>query len=372
MKTPRVSDIVGIINKIAPVRFAEAWDNPGLQVGDSAATAERIMVALDACQGSVAAAIAHGCTLLLTHHPLLFKPLKRLSRQDPDGALVCRAIEGGLTIVALHTNYDVATGGVNDLLAERLGIAVTGPLQVTAVDEMVKLVVFVPAGYEDTVLSSLSQCTARIGKYSDCSFRVAGTGTFRPLAGSAPFIGTTGELASVQESRVEVILLRSDSDAAVAALKKVHPYEEPAYDFYPLINRGEAHGLGRIGDLQSSVTLLEFARTIKERLDIPAVRYVGDSERTVKRVALCGGSGVSLLREARFKGADLLVTGDVKYHDAREAEAHGIALVDAGHFATERLMISGLADALGNELALRGFTADLVKFDGEKEPFSYV
>jgi dinuclear metal center YbgI/SA1388 family protein len=295
-----------------------------------------------------------------------------LSKQDPDGALICRAVEKGLTIVALHTNYDVAAGGVNDLLAERLGLAVSSPLKVTIVDELVKLVVFIPEGHESKLLEALSRFSRVIGNYSDCSFRVAGVGTFRPCEGATPYIGKEGELSSVGELRMEFILLREDIDAAVIAMKKVHPYEEPAFDLYHLVNRGEAHGLGRIGDLQKPVTLLEFAGMVKERLDIPALRFVGDQGRKVRRVAVCGGSGVSLLKEARFKGADVLVTGDVKYHEAREAEAHGIAVIDAGHFATERLMVSGLAACLERELSLKGFKADLVRFDGEKEPFLYL
>jgi putative NIF3 family GTP cyclohydrolase 1 type 2 len=185
-------------------------------------------------------------------------------------------------------------------------------------------------------------------------------------------VGEHGALASVKESRLEMILLHADSNAAVSALKKVHPYEEPAFDLYRLFNRGNSYGLGRIGTLGESVTLLQFAGIIKERLDIPALRYVGDGGRTISRVAVCGGSGTSLLKAAKFKGADLLVTGDVKYHEAREAEACGIALIDAGHFATERLMISGLVLALERELSRNGFKAGLFGFNGEKEPFNYV
>ncbi|GAM09525.1 putative GTP cyclohydrolase 1 type 2 [Geobacter sp. OR-1] len=372
MKLPRVSDIVGIINKIAPLRFAEGWDNPGLQVGDTALPVERIMIALDAGRDSVEAAIANNCQLLLTHHPLLFKPLKRVSRQDPDGAIVFRSIEAGLAIVALHTNYDVAAEGVNDLLAERLGLSCTAPLRVTGSDELVKLGVFVPVGYEEPVLEALFGFSSQLGNYSDCTFRVNGTGTFRPLPGADPFIGKEGTRESVEEARVELVICADEIDAAVTAMKKVHPYEEPAYDIYCLRNRGNRFGLGRIGEVDEQTTLFEFARHVKECLETPAVRCVGDGKRKIKRVAVCGGSGVSLLNEARFRGADVLVTGDVKYHEAREAEALGIALVDAGHFASERLMISGLAGRLERELPLLGFKVDLIAFDGEKEPFLYV
>jgi len=366
----RVSDVIGMINKIAPIRFAEAWDNPGLQVGDPTVKTERIMVALDACRDSVEAAIAERCTLLLTHHPLIFKPLKRVSSQDPEGALLLRAIVNGLSIVALHTNYDIAVGGVNDLLAERLGLCVTGPLQVTGSEELVKLAVFVPPGHEEKVMSALFKFSSSIGNYAECSFRVAGTGTFLPLPGSTPFIGEQGKRSSVEELRVEVLLRREDLDAAVSAMKKIHPYEEPAFDLFQLHNRGAARGLGRIGELPEETTLAEFALSVKGRLDASALRFVGDGMRKVRRVAVCGGSGASLLTESHFRGADVLVTGDVKYHDARAAEALGLAIIDAGHFATERLMVSGLADRFEQEFKRLGAGVAVIPFTGEQEPFS--
>ena len=330
------------------------------------------MVALDACPASVEAAIAGRCNLLLTHHPLIFKPLKKLSTADPDGSLIFQAIRNDLSIIALHTNYDIAAGGLNDLLAERLGLGATDPLQMTGSEELLKLSVFVPKGHEERVMEPLFRFSGFIGNYADCSFRVTGTGTFRPLSGAAPFIGEVGERAAVEESRIEVLLRRDDLDAAVAAIKKAHPYEEPAFDLYPLANRGSARGLGRIGDLSEETTLAHFAGFVKQQLGASGVRFVGRQERKVKRIALCSGSGASLLREAAFKGADVLVTGDLKYHEARDAEALGIAVVDAGHFATERLMIGGIVERVAKELEGLRYTAAVVPFDGEKEPFTYV
>jgi putative NIF3 family GTP cyclohydrolase 1 type 2 len=169
-----------------------------------------------------------------------------------------------------------------------------------------------------------------------------------------------------------VLIRRDDLDAAVAAMKKVHPYEEPAFDLYPLLNRGAIRGLGRIGDLASATTLSQFAQIVKDRLGASAVRYVGDKDRKVKRVALCGGSGTSLLHQAKFRGADLLVTGDVKYHEARDAEAMGVALMDAGHFCTERLMIRGVAARVEAECLQQGGEVEVVCFEGERDPFVYL
>lgn len=372
MLTPRVSDIAGIINKIAPFAYAEEWDNVGLQVGDAAAPAGKIMVALDAGRDAVEAAVAAGCQLLLTHHPFIFTPLKKIALADPLGSLIALAIRHDLAILSLHTNYDIAAGGMNDLLAERLGIGSCVPLKVAGTEELVKLSVFVPEGHEERVLESLFRFSGAVGNYRDCSFRTAGIGTFRPLEGAQPFIGQVGIREAVAENRVEVLLRKGDINAALNALRKAHPYEEPAFDLYPLLNRGDARGLGRIGQLQEATTLAEFAAAVKERLGVAGARFVGEPGRMVRKVALCGGSGVSLLREAHWQGADVLVTGDVKYHEARDAEALGLALIDAGHFATELPMVRGVVERLGDELRSRGVVAEVIAYEGEREPFRFI
>src|SRR6266702_5719529 len=291
MNTPKVSDVVGIINKIAPFGRAEEWDNVGLQVGDPAAPVEKIMVALDPGKDALEAAVAAGCRCLLTHHPFIFKPLKRISLADPMGELLALAIKHDLAVISLHTNLDVAQGGVNDLLAGLLGVASSEPLKVTDREEFVKLAVFVPTGSEAQVLEALFRFSGFIGNYSDCSFQSAGTGTFKPLDGAKPFIGEVGKRECAEESRIEVLLRNEDVTAAVNALVKAHPYEEPAYDLYPLLNRGKASGLGRIGLLQKETTLVRFAASVKNNLDAQSLRFVGAAGRKVRKVALCGGSG---------------------------------------------------------------------------------
>ncbi len=372
MITPRVSDIVGIINLLAPFSLAEEWDNAGLQVGDPAALAGKIMVALDPGSPAVEEAVASRCQLLLTHHPLIFRPVKRLSPSDPLGRLLFLAIKNDLAIISLHTNFDIAWGGVNDLLAERLGLSGCEPLKPTYAEELVKLSVFVPMGYEERLMEALFKVCGSIGNYRDCSFRTEGIGTFRPLEGAEPFLGEIGRRENVEESRVEFMLSKGDVNAAVKALRANHPYEEPAFDIYPLLNRGKSAGLGRIGLLPAPLPLADFASMIKERLGLDGARFVGDAARMVKKVALCGGSGASLWREAASKGADVLVSGDVKYHEARDADAQGVALVDAGHFSTELPMVKGLSELLGAELANKGFAAEITAFEGERDPFRFI
>ncbi|GLI38438.1 Nif3-like dinuclear metal center hexameric protein [Geobacter hydrogenophilus] len=371
MITPKVSDIVGIVNKIAPHDLAEEWDNVGLMVGNPSEPATRIMVALDGTPDTIDAAIADRCQLLLTHHPFIFRPLKHISSADPIGRLVLKAASHSLAVISLHTNFDIASGGMNDLLAERLGVSNCRPLKVTTSESLVKLVVFVPKGHEEQVRDALFLFSGVIGAYRDCSFQCAGTGTFKPLAGAQPFIGQVGTREYVEESRIEVLLEKRNLSAAVTALVKAHPYEEPAFDLFPLLNRGPEQGLGRIGVLAEETTVSAFADEVKGRLGLAGVRFVGDGARPVRKVALCGGSGMSLLRDAQRQGADVLVTGDVKYHEARDAEALGVAIVDGGHFGTEVLMVESVAKRMAVELASRRFEAEVIPFCGERDPFTW-
>ena len=343
----------------------------GLQLGDPARQVSRIMVALDPGRPAVDAAVEARCQLLITHHPLIFTPLKKISATDETGRLVVHALKNDLSIISLHTNYDIAQGGVNDLLAQRLGVVGALPLKVTGSDEFIKLAVFVPHGFEERLLDALSPFIAPIGNYRDCSFQGDGVGRFTPVAGAKPFVGEVGVRHLEKESRLEFLLPKERLAAALATLKGAHPYEEPACDLYPVLNRGATRGMGRIGTLQEATTAGEFALVVKERLAASGVRLVGEPGRRVKKVALCGGSGASLIHEAARKGADLLVTGDVKYHEARDAEAMGIAVLDAGHFATEFPMVQGLASALTDALVARRFEAEVVAYQGEREPFSF-
>lgn len=369
MNRAKLSDIVGIINKIAPPALAEEWDNVGLQVGDTSAEIGRIMVALDPGLPAIDAAIQNSCQLLLSHHPFIFKPLKRITSGDETGRLIQKAIRGDLAVLSLHTNYDTASNGVNDLLARALGLKKLSPLRIVKREELLKLVVYIPETHLDAVMAELLQYGAMQGHYDECSFRTAGTGTFRPLDGAAPFIGTRGKREAVAENRFEILLPKTGLQPALKALCKVHPYEEPAFDIVPLLNEGEAAGIGRIGLLPAPLAVRDFAVQVKQRLSAASVRVVGDLDRQAAKVALCGGSGMSLLHEAVRAGADTFVTGDIKYHEAREAEALGITLIDAGHFATEQLMVAGLATRLGLELKKRKFDAEVLQCSLETDPF---
>jgi dinuclear metal center YbgI/SA1388 family protein len=331
------------------------------------------MVALDATPAVIESAIQDDCQLLVTHHPLIFKAQKSISTATTQGRSIHSAIRGGLAIVCMHTNYDIAGGGLNDVLSQRLGLTASVPLQITARQELAKLVVFVPEGHLDGLRAALLPHAERLGAYRDCSFSAAGEGTFTPLEGAAPFIGRVGELEKVPEYRLEVLLDRARVPQALKSLAAAHPYEEPAYDIYPLHNSGNDAGLGRIGTLPDAVRLADYAALVAERLGAPGIRFVGDPAATVKRIALCSGSGASVMRSAARSGADVLVTGDVKYHEAREAEDLGIALIDAGHFNTEIIMAVAVRDRLLQLLRDAGFDGCRVHAcDIESDPFRYI
>ncbi|MBE0596392.1 MAG: Nif3-like dinuclear metal center hexameric protein, partial [Desulfuromonadales bacterium] len=238
---------------------------------------------------------------------------------------------------------------------------------------LVKLVVFVPAGYEETVAAALFQAGAgQIGNYDCCAFRSPGTGTFRPSEQARPFIGQQGVIERAHEVRLETIVPQERLARVVDKMLKAHPYEEVAYDLLPLANRRPGVGLGRIGNLAEPLTLEAFAGQVKQALGGGGMRLVGDLGARVAKIAVCGGSGASLLPEAARQGADVLVTGDLKYHEARQAQSLKIAVIDAGHFATERLAVPRLAQALRAEAARRPLAIEFIEMEGEADPFQTV
>lgn len=365
----RIQDLLGLIHKLYAPELAEDWDNVGLQVGDPGAPLERVMVALDPGLSAVQAARDAGAQVLVTHHPLLFRPLKRLTPEDAVGQAIWMAVRDGVAIISAHTNLDCAVDGLNSWLAAKLGVKQSTPLQPITGDYL-KLIVFIPAGHEQSVAKSIFSAGAgQIGAYDECSFRSCGQGTFRPGQGTNPFIGEVGQSEQVDEIRFETIVPKRKLARVLEKMQKAHPYEEVAYDLVPLQNQVPGAGLGRIGRLEQATTLDVFAARVKTTLECDHLRLIGVGSRPVHKVALCGGSGAGLLQTAHRQGADVMVTGDVKYHDARQAEELGIALIDAGHFATEKLMIEQVADSLREAARQRRWEVVFETYAGEQDPF---
>lgn len=367
----RIQDLVGLIHRLYAPELAEDWDNVGLQVGDPGRPLHRVMVALDSGLEAVEAARDAGAQALVTHHPLLFKPVKRLTPDDAVGKVLWTAVRDDVAIISAHTNLDCAVDGLNSWLAQKIGVEQAIPLQAVAGDYL-KLVVFVPVGHEDAVADALfSAGGGQIGAYDQVSFRSSGEGTFRPGPGAQPYIGTLGQREKTEEVRLETIVSKRKLPRVLEKMQKVHPYEEVAYDLLPLQNQVPGAGLGRIGRLAQQTSLGEFAARVKESLGCDHLRLIGADQMPVRKVALCGGSGAFLLQTAHRQGADVLLTGDVKYHEARQAEELGIALIDAGHFATEQLMIEQVTQSLQAAARQLNWGVAFEAYTGEEDPFRF-
>ncbi len=371
----RLQDLLGLVNRYYPQHLAEDWDNVGLQVGDLTQEVTRVMVALDPTLTTVNTAIEHNCQALITHHPLIFTPLKKISLSDTTGTILYTAIRNNLAIISVHTNLDHASDGLNDWLATTLHLRDFQPLLRPKAGELLKLVVYVPENAADAVADAMFKAGAgSIGKYDHCSFRSAGVGTFRANTGCNPHSGTIGSEARVDEVRLETIVARALIKRVIERMEKQHPYEEAAYDIIPIENSAQNIGLGRIGSLDKPLGFEQFASHCKDQLNCSSVRAIradGDAggDKVISKVAVCGGSGAFLIREAARQGADVLVTGDVKYHEAMGAQELGLAVIDAGHFATEHIMANYLARKLTSVTQQRNWSVEYMVAPHEIDPF---
>jgi len=335
------------MDKLAPRYLAENWDNVGLLLGSPAQKVTNILVTLDVTKEVVDQAIKDSVDLIITHHPLIFKPLTKIRTDLPQGQVLASLLKANIAVYAAHTNLDSAMGGVNDILADKLNLEEIQPLAIRYTEKMYKLVVFVPETHLEVVRRAITEAGGgHIGNYSHCTFAGKGVGSFLPLEGAEPFIGKVGTLEYAEECRLETIIPEKVSRRVLKAMLKAHPYEEVAYDMYQLLNSEKGFGLGRIGKVTSPMTVMDFVTHVKKALQIDYVRVSGALDKIIKKVAVCGGSGASLLHKATFAGADVLLTGDVKYHEAQESLGADIVIIDAGHFATEQPVLPYVAQYL--------------------------
>lgn len=339
--------IVEAMERLAPKYLAESWDNVGLLVGSPSQKVAKIAVTLDVTQAVVDQAIRDGIDLIITHHPVIFKPVTRIRTDLPQGQILSSLLKANIAVYAAHTNLDSAVGGVNDILAVKLGLQQAEPLAVSYTEKMNKLVVFVPKTHMEIVQRAIIEAGAgHIGNYSHCTFSSEGIGSFLPLDGAQPFIGECGTVHYEDEMRLETIVPDKISRRVIKAMLKAHPYEEVAYDMIQLANPGHVLGLGRVGQLAMPLPLADFIEQVKTALGREHVSVAGARDKMVKKVAVCGGSGAGFIPKAAFAGADVFITGDVKYHEAQDALAAGMAVIDAGHFATEQPVVSFVAEYL--------------------------
>ncbi|MBF0452023.1 MAG: Nif3-like dinuclear metal center hexameric protein [Candidatus Magnetomorum sp.] len=365
-----VNDIIGAMNTIAPSDLAESWDNIGLQVGDPKWTVRRVWMALDPLPEVIQSAIEQKIDLIITHHPLLFDRLSCVNLADPVGRTIADAIQHKIAIYAAHTNLDKVSHGINDILAKKLGMKEIHPIVPDATSTSVKLVLFVPQSYTQDILNALFEKNAGvIGQYSKCSFRVEGVGTFQPGKSASPFLGKKGQLEHIKECRIETIISLKDVPEIIRYVKEYHPYETMAYDIYSLKNAPSEQGIGRVGKLSEPMILKELADMINKTLDLSYVRMIGDPNLVIHRLAVCSGSGGSLLKNIFALGVQAYVTGDLKYHDARNIEAHQIGAIDVGHFETEHLFIDHIIPKLQNILDTRNWPVEVMPCPIEQSPF---
>ncbi|BCN59577.1 Nif3-like dinuclear metal center hexameric protein [Prescottella equi] len=337
---PTLADVIGALETAYPPALAESWDSVGLVAGDPADEVRKVVVAVDATTAVVDEALASGAQLLLVHHPLLLRGVDTVGAHTPKGALLHRLIRGGCALYSAHTNADRADPGVSDALAGALGLVATRPLVPIPDTATDKWVVMVPTTDTVQVREALFAAGAgELGDYRECSWTVTGDGQFRPLPGAAPTLGVVGEVEAVREDRVEVIAPRRSRARILAALRAAHPYEEPAFDVFETADFPGSRGLGRIGELPEPQTLREFTARVAAALPRTewGVRAAGDPDRVVRTVAVCGGSGDSLLDTVSGLGADVYVTADLRHHPADEhLRRGGPALVDVAHWASEQ------------------------------------
>ncbi|MFT9848675.1 Nif3-like dinuclear metal center hexameric protein [Aneurinibacillus sp. REN35] len=364
--------IIQYFEQFAPKHLAMEGDKIGLQVGTLNKEVKKVMIALDILEEVVDEAIAEEVDLIIAHHAVIFRPLKNLRTDMPAGRLYEKLIKHDVAVYIAHTNLDVAEGGINDLMAEALALKEVEILEQWHEQKLKKIVVYVPVSHVEAVREAMSQAGAgSIGNYSHCTFGVQGTGTFMPEEGTNPFIGEKGTLEKVEEVRLESIVPQELQSRVLKAIHKAHPYEEVAYDIYPVEQAGTTWGIGRIGKLSEPVSLRAFAEQVKQAFDVNGARVVGDLDRQVQKVAVLGGDGNSFVSKAMFRGADVLVTGDIYYHTAHDAMAGGLSIVDPGH-NIEKIMKTGVKNILDKRLQEDKLETEIVVSIVNTDPFTFL
>lgn len=365
-----LSEIAGMVDTIAPFRLAYDWDNVGLQLGDPAQVVRRLLIALEVRPQVIAHAKAHACGALLVHHPLIFRPQKSIRADDPAGRLQIDLIRAGIGLVAAHTNLDRVHCGTNGALASILDLADTAPVEPARGHDQFKFVVFVPRDHTAKVIEAIHRGGgARIGNYSHCTFRSEGTGTYIPGEGTRPFSGTPGRLEQADEDRLEAVVPAGALKDVLHEVIQAHPYEEVAYDVYPLHEAVARQGLGVAGTLHTATAVGKLACILKEACGSETTSIVGDPKRKVRRVAVVSGSANGTLASVLASGAELLVTGELAYHQAMDASDQGLSVIALGHAASEKIFARRLKSELDKcPLAIHA-KLETIAFDEFPDPF---
>ncbi len=344
----KLQQLTNFLDRYAPPAYQEDFDNSGLLVGEPDMELKGVLVTLDCTEAIVEEAIHRGANAIVAHHPIIFGSLKSLTGKDHVERTVMKALRNNVAIYATHTNLDKVRHGVNAKFAEKLGLKdlrCLSPMK----GELLKLVLFCPTESADEVRQAIFEAGGgAIGDYSSCSFNGEGFGTFRPEEGTDPHVGRIGEEHREVELRMETVVPQYLQGAVVKRMKEVHPYEEVAYDLYPIENEHPLHGFGMVGELEEPLEEEVFLKQLKERMKTGCVRHSPLLGKKVERVALCGGAGRFLMKKAMKEGADMFVTADMKYHEFFDAEG-SIVVADIGHYESEQYTVELLSEALQAE-----------------------
>lgn len=344
----KLIEITSCLEQIAPLSYQEDYDNAGLIVGNLDQDITKALISLDCTEAVVEEAISTGANLIIAHHPIVFKGMKRFNGSNYVERVVMKAIKNDIALYAIHTNLDSVLDGVNAKICEKLGLQNPSILSPKS-GKLKKLVTFCPTSHADEVRKALFSAGAgHIGNYSECSFNSEGTGTFKGSADTNPFAGEPGKLQFEQEVKIETIYPTHLEKKIIAALLSSHPYEEVAYDLYPLANTLPQVGSGMIAELEEEMDILEFLHHLKQTMQAGVVKYTEPIKQKVKKIAVCGGAGGFLLKDAVRAGADVFVTADYKYHEFFDADGQ-IVIADIGHFESEQFTSELLLEKLSKK-----------------------
>ncbi|MFM9839586.1 MAG: Nif3-like dinuclear metal center hexameric protein [Cyclobacteriaceae bacterium] len=345
MPTTTIKEVTDYLETIAPRSYQESYDNSGLLTGNPNSIATGVLVTLDCLESIVEEAIQTNCNLIVAHHPILFKGLKKLTGQNYVERTIIKAIKNDIAIYAIHTNLDNVFAGVNKKIAEKIGLKNLRVLSPKS-NSLMKLTTFIPKENRETVMAALHAAGAGyIGDYKNCSFQVIGEGTFLPTGKANPTLGEVGKLERVEEARVELIFPEHLKNKILSALRQAHPYEEVAYYLHRLENENQEVGSGMIGELEEPMELTAFLNGLKRNMNTACIRHTASTPKKISKVALCGGSGSFLLPNAISAGADIYISADFKYHEFFDADGK-IVIADIGHYESEQYTKDLLAEVL--------------------------
>lgn len=362
---PKLKEVMDVLEAFAPTHLAESWDRVGLMIGSPSQQISKVLCALDLNEEVVEEAISKKVDCIITHHPFLFKPIANINLDTPTGRIIAKLVTYNIAVYAMHTNYDVAPKGLNEYLGRGLGLCNLEIFAVTTSQVQYKGIIYVPQTHREKVRDAvINHLKTHIGQYEGYTFTGNGEGTFRPLAGSHPAIGSEGKLERVPECAVSFMAPLIEAKQVIEAVRGVHPYEEMAYDLIALENHSVPYGAGRVGQLEAPMTLEAFIAQLKKYFSIEHVRVTTkDLSQKVQRVAIVSGAGSDFIAEAS-RIADVFVTGDVKFHEAQMARSLGLVVVDVGHYASENKALAPIGNCLTQ--AFETLCVTYSEVDGER------